>query len=146
MIEAWGRGIELIIEACREAGTPEPEVKYEQTGLWVIFHFLPEHQVFTNAPTSGNITTVTGEVAGEVTGEVTRLLLVCQGALSRRELRDTLQLKGDDNFRRLYLIPALEAGVIEMTVPGKPNSRLQKYRLTAKGEAIRTTLQTGSAT
>ena len=80
MIEAWGRGIERIIEACREAGTPEPEVKYEQTGLWMIFHFLPEHQ--------GKITIVTGEVTGKVTGEVTgevnRLLLVCREAMSRR--------------------------------------------------------------
>ena len=39
MIEAWGRGIERIIEACREASTPEPEFRYEQNGLWVVFTF-----------------------------------------------------------------------------------------------------------
>jgi len=27
----------------------------------------------------------------------------------------------------------LAAGLIERTLPGKPNSRLQKYRLTAQG-------------
>jgi ATP-dependent DNA helicase RecG len=31
------------------------------------------------------------------------------------------------------LKPALKAGFIEMTIPEKPNSRLQKYRLTKKG-------------
>jgi ATP-dependent DNA helicase RecG len=109
---------------------PEPEAKYEQTGLWMTFHFLPEHQ--------GKITIVTGEV--------NRLLLVCWGAMSRRELREALVLKRDDNFRRLYLIPALKAGVIEMAVPDKPNSRLQKYRLTAKGGAIQASLQRGKPT
>jgi len=40
MIEAWGRGIERIIEACREASTPEPEFRYEQSGLWVVEKIL----------------------------------------------------------------------------------------------------------
>jgi hypothetical protein len=52
---------------------------------------------------------------------------------SRDELQRKLGLAARKNFRLLYLTPALELGLIERTVPGKPNSRLQKYRLSAKG-------------
>jgi len=38
-------------------------------------------------------------------------------------------------FRQNYLHPALAAGLIERTLPDAPNSRLQKYRLTAMGRA-----------
>ena len=41
-IEAWGRGIERILEACRDAGFAEPEIEYEPTGLWLKFTFPQE--------------------------------------------------------------------------------------------------------
>ena len=34
---------------------------------------------------------------------------------------------------------------IEMTLPDKPNSRLQKYRLTAAGKRLQTALQPGQS-
>ena len=39
-----------------------------------------------------------------------------------------LGLKHRPTFRDNYLLPALELGIIEMTVPDKPNSSNQKYR------------------
>ena len=38
-IEAWGRGVERIHSACREAGCKKPEFKYDGTGLWLIFRY-----------------------------------------------------------------------------------------------------------
>lgn len=57
------------------------------------------------------------------------------GDLSRQALQTALGLKNDEHFRKSYLLPALEQGLIEMTIPDKPNSRLQKYRLTEAGRA-----------
>jgi hypothetical protein len=51
-------------------------------------------------------------------------------------LQATLGLRHLVHFRDAYLRPALAAGFIEMTIPDKPNSRLQKYRLTAAGRTV----------
>jgi len=40
-----------------------------------------------------------------------------------------LGLSHRPTFRKNYLQPALEAGLIERTLPDKPNSSLQQYRL-----------------
>ena len=44
-----------------------------------------------------------------------------------------LELKGRDNFRHNYLVPAIEAGFLAMRYPDKPNSSYQAYFLTPKG-------------
>lgn len=58
-----------------------------------------------------------------------RLLSALGGEeLSAKELMARLQLKSRPTFLYNYLQPALEAGLIERTIPDKPNSRSQKYR------------------
>jgi ATP-dependent DNA helicase RecG len=79
----------------------------------------------------------TGEVTGEVTtGEVRRLLAVMAGEMKRAEIQQALGLRHEDHFRDAYLGPALEASVIEMTIPDKPRSSKQRYRLTERGRAV----------
>ena len=74
------------------------------------------------------------ESATQSIDPVGRLLAVLQrGELSAGELRSALRIKHRPTFRANYLHPALDAGLIEYTIPDKPNSRLQKYRLTEKG-------------
>lgn len=47
--------------------------------------------------------------------------------LSASEIMKRLGLAHRPTFRKNYLNPALEKGLIEMTIPGKPNSRNQEY-------------------
>lgn len=68
---------------------------------------------------------------------VERLLIALgSGSLSSGALRDRLQLSHRQSFRELYLHPALQRGLIEMTIPDKPSSRLQQYRLTPTGRRL----------
>jgi hypothetical protein len=78
---------------------------------------------------------VTADVPPQVTGEVGRLLAVMLGEMKRTDMQAALGLKHEEHFREAYLGPALAEGLIEMTIPDKPKSRLQRYRLTAAGHA-----------
>lgn len=48
--------------------------------------------------------------------------------LSAAQLMERLSLSHRPTFRKNYLRPALDMGLIEMTIPDKPNSKNQKYR------------------
>lgn len=43
------------------------------------------------------------------------------------QLMEKLHLRSRDNFRKLYLLPAMELGMIVMGIPDKPTSRNQTY-------------------
>ena len=56
--------------------------------------------------------------------------------LSVVELLDKLSIRHRASFRTTYLVPALTQNLVEMTLPDRPKSPNQKYRLTAKGRAL----------
>lgn len=71
------------------------------------------------------------------TAQVRQLILNLEGEMNREEIQYQLELTHRENFRKVYLKPAIEAGLIEMTIPEKPNSKHQKYRLTEKGKQMK---------
>ena len=77
-------------------------------------------------------TTVVGNADGTVNKtnpSVQKLLDVLgEEELSAAQIMERLNLSHRPTFRKNYLNPALAQGVIEMTVPDKPNSRNQRYR------------------
>ena len=53
--------------------------------------------------------------------------------MSRQALQSATGLKDAEHFRKAYLLPALESGLVEMTIPEKPQSSKQRYRITSLG-------------
>ena len=58
------------------------------------------------------------------------------GALSRGEFQTAAGIRDREHFRLQYLEPLLSSGLLERTIPDKPHSSRQKYRLTAEGHAF----------
>jgi len=91
------------------------------SGIFVAFLLSAILEALTKNPAS----------TPEVTPEVLRLLDLfnTDETLTRKELQDRIGLKDEKNFRQKYLLPALAAGCIEMTIPEKPQSSLQRYKI-----------------
>ena len=60
-------------------------------------------------------------------------VLALRGDLGAADLRRAMDIKHSSDLRERYLRPLYRAGYIEFTLPNAKRSRLQKYRLTARG-------------
>ena len=80
---------------------------------------------------------VRGEVRGEVDGKIKKVVLAVRGnTISANEIMKSLQLKGEDNFRKRYLVPSIENEYVQMLFPDAPKRPDQAYYLTEKGLAL----------
>ena len=119
----WLRPLDRRSGRRGEASAPDcPEPQFEANSF-VTVTFRPNPEVRAKAEERP-----VDRVAGEV-----RLLQVMSGEMTRQRLQEALGLKHEDHFRKAYLILALRSGLIEMTIPDKPRSSKQRYRLTAAG-------------
>jgi len=126
IIERWGAGTLSILDWCKENGNPAPTWKEQAGSVYVTF--LP--------PVSAGREGGAGEI-GTKLGLSETQVLVMRNLLTDKRLSDLLVATGRSNrtkFRDQVLRPLLEAGLVEMTVPDKPRSSKQRYRLTEKGQ------------
>ena len=73
---------------------------------------------------------MTDQDTAQASGQVKRLIQnMEQTEYSLTELMALLDLSHRATFQKNYLNPALDAGLIERTLPDKPKSPKQKYKL-----------------
>ena len=137
-MEKMGRGSVMIQKACTDHGLPLPQWSETDRGVRLTF-FAPADTQDAPGMYPGSTQEVNKDVPRKYPGstqEVGRLLNAFKGDMSRQDLQSALHLKDDEYFRSAYLQPALQQGWIERTIPDKPRSSRQKYRLTKKGQSL----------
>ena len=139
IIERWGAGTLNIVDWCIENGNPNPTWK-EQAGS-VYITFLPaELPVVEKA--GARQETEEKQVAGEVgtkSGPSRDQVEILRNCLNEKRLSELMVIAGRTSrtkFRDQVLKPLLKAGWLEMTIPDKPRSSKQRYRLTDKGREV----------
>jgi ATP-dependent DNA helicase RecG len=80
--------------------------------------------------------TETAQVTAQVAAQVIRLLhATSPEPQARGVLQAATRIAHREHLRKAYVAPLVAAGWIALTIPSKPNSRLQKYRLADAGRA-----------
>ena len=163
-VERIGSGIRRIRDLCREHGVAEPLI--EVSDSWVTTTFrrpvteseeeagdrsaLSRHQVtaqvdrnlqeYPNTLLNNMLQILSGcleDLTAQVTAQViAQVVWHCRLPRFANEIMEFLGLKHRKTFRVNYLQPLMEAGWLEMTIPDKPTSSKQKYRLTDKGQQL----------
>ena len=75
------------------------------------------------------------------TQQVENLIRCLDGECTRAEILQRLGLRDRSNLAKEYLHPAIAKGLVVMTIPDKPRSSKQRYRLTVRGRELQTRLK-----
>lgn len=127
LTEGRGTGIPKILRAMSSNGSPPPEFEFDEDHSFFLVR-LPVH------PAAG--VAASEQVTEQVAEQVERLVSIMgEEPAAATEIMALLGLAHRPTFLYMYLQPALEAGLMEMTHPDKPRSSKQRYRLTAAGRA-----------
>ena len=81
---------------------------------------------------------ISDKVTEQVTEQVQKLISLLEGKeYPANEMMALVQMKHRPTFSENYIKPALENQLLEMTIPDKPRSKNQKYRLTKLGRQLK---------
>lgn len=141
-MEAWGRGIGLIMESCREQGLPSPEIKvvppFVNLTIWfkhsltggvkaatpqVKGLYTPSHTPSDNDFTSSH--NETNDQSNIITPQ-DKVFEFCKSPKSIVEIAEMLGVNDRRWVRKKYIAPFIGTK-LQMTIPDKPNSQNQKY-------------------
>ncbi|MCY3706414.1 MAG: putative DNA binding domain-containing protein [Gammaproteobacteria bacterium] len=161
LVGGIGTGIRRMKSLCREYGVLEPRIESSGTEVTTSFRRPPairlqpsgigdddfaalQASLFnlrdtgTKTPDRHRDATLVWE--RKTTVQVRDLVRVLDRDRSRAQILQGLGLRNRSNLVVNYLRPALDAGLIEMTIPDKPTSGRQRYRLTPMGRELRLAL------
>ncbi len=128
-----GTGTLDMIHRCRDAGLLEPEFSDSggfKTTIW-------------RAKPSGLPESLPESQPEDMQSKVIKLLAI--GPMQKSELSKSLGQKAISAQLNAVVRKLVADQLIEYTIPNKPNSRLQKYRLTEKGRMKLLNLKSGNA-
>ncbi|NCT57496.1 MAG: hypothetical protein GW760_07320 [Legionella sp.] len=134
LIEEWGSGYKRIQNACEQGGYPLPEWEEFGSALRVTFYPHPEVVELGAEPGTQLAPSLHSVIrALDLDDEMINLIEFCKEQRAFQAMLEYMGWKDRTKFRRRFISPLLEKGIIERTIPEKPSSSKQRYQITNHG-------------
>lgn len=134
LVEQIGSGIRRILRVCQEYGVAEPDIDVSESWVTTTF-WRPGHTAKVDPQPEWQPEWQPELLENRV------ITLFCKGPMSKSVISTGLGQKAISSQLNKIIRQLLADGYIEFTIPEKPSSRLQQYRLTAKGREIQEKLK-----
>lgn len=135
LTEGRSTGIPKILRSLKENNSPPPEFKTDEdrTYYYIKFNVNPEvkSEDIKKNMSGAQLRAQSGAQSDDRTVDI--LKAIKNEPKSTKEIMDDIGLEKKTGSLKRTLKDLLEKGMIEYTIPEKPRSRLQKYRITVIG-------------
>ena len=142
IIDQWGNGLKLIADELK--AYPEIEFRWKEVGLSFQVQFVKRNfkaEIESRQELGQEFGQELGQEFGQELGQERKektmftfiLIHLQQESLSRSELANALGLKTISGHLNRTIAKLKEHGLIEFTIPDKPNHPDQKFRITERG-------------
>lgn len=109
-----------MMDACKDAGLPEPEYGTDGLFVWITFK---RPRLDTNLDTISD----TNSDTLILSAKQNEVLLYCMMERSSREILNHINVTYQNKNIQKFINELVDAGLLKRTIPDKPNSPLQKY-------------------
>ena len=135
--EILNLGFSKIIRSMQDNGSPQPEFEFDADHSYFLVR-LPAHPAAIKETDSAKekLTTpaeMTSGTRSALSRHQVEILHKCEQETAIADLMSIAERSDRTKFRNQVLGPLLADGLIEMTLPNKPTSSKQRYRITHKG-------------
>lgn len=136
-VEIWGRGTNRVIEECTRYGIAPPT--FDDWGGSLVVTFRVPIIPGAGAESTDQVGTKSALSRHQVgtksalSEDQVKVLQLCRQEQPLIAMMNRAGRSDRSKFRDGIVKPLLEAGLLELTIPDKPQSRLQRYRLTEEG-------------
>lgn len=134
--EKAGSGADVITKGWDDNHWKRPDISQHEEPERVEMVMVLEGDNVKKVESQGLSWDQVGTKSGLSRDQVEGVMKLMQTAVSASEMRSKLGIMNASKFKKKYLDPLIELGVIKMTRPEVPNSRLQQYVLTETGKEI----------